>query len=163
MFKNRNVFQEQYCITSLATREEAQALCLSFPPPTFSRFIFGKPLAQLTSQNCVAYEHNFGPCRYTILQSSWPRSRCGFSLLKKRNKQANKKGRKLPLKIKAKKKKLRQLRYLNILTCWECFHSTASRGHLRNSGGQEWFEHLLGCLLNYWSITSKMWSEKQDL
>lgn len=84
MFKNRNVFQEQYCITSLATREEAQALSLSFPPPTFSRFIFGKPLAQLTSQNCVAYEHNFGPCRYTILQSSWPKDQDVASLCLKR-------------------------------------------------------------------------------
>lgn len=44
-------------------------------------------------------------------------------------------------------KELRQLRYLKILTCWDCFHSSASRGHLRNSGGQERSEHLLGCLL----------------
>lgn len=135
MFKNRNVFQEQYCITSLATREEAQALCLSFPPPTFSRFIFGKPLAQLTSQNCVAYEHNFGPCRYTILQSSWPRSRCGFSLLKKRNKQANKKGRKLPLKIKAKKKKIKATEISQYSDMLRMFSLHCFEGSFKEFGG----------------------------
>lgn len=139
---------------SLATTEKSQASCL-FSSSHFFKTSFKGPWHSCPVRTVLPISIICRSCRHTIPQSWRPRSRQAFSLLKKR-KGGREGSRKEALKIKPPPlKKLRQLRYLNILTCWECFHSTASRGHLRNSGGQKWFEHLLSCLLNYWSSNIK--------